>query len=326
MQTSRNRVATGSTSAAFALEDTTLNCSGMIGTNPVSIPTLTFLSGEALGKELPLVQQQLTIGRGQEADILVMDPSVSRQHVRLTCRKLVSRDGTQRFKVVLTDLGSKNGTQVNYHKVRRVVLKAGDKITLGQVILKFEYKDLADQNFHHQIYRLATEDNLTGLLNRYAIGRVLSEELTKKLRYQGRLSVIMIDIDDFKSLNDTRGHLTGDRALQEIGAVLRSHLRRQDRAGRFGGEEFLIVMAETGMKGAIAVAERIRASIERSVAAALGLTKPVTASVGIAAFPEDGGSLEALLDHADAAVYRAKAKGKNRVELYKGTRNGASGS
>jgi diguanylate cyclase (GGDEF)-like protein len=327
MQTSRNRLRQSSAATAlFALDETTMKGTGLPGGEAVSIPTLTFLSGDALGKEFPLIQEQVTLGRGQESDILIMDPSVSRQHVRLTCRKLLRRDGSQRFKVVLVDLGGRNGTLVNYRRVRRVVLKPGDKIALGRVILKFEYRDLADQSFHQQIYRLATEDNLTGLLNRYAISRVLSEELTKRLRYQGKVAVLLIDVDEFKSLNDTRGHLTGDRALQEIGAVLRSHVRRQDRAGRFGGEEFVVVLPETGMKGAMSVAERIRSGIERSVAAALSLTSPITASIGVASFPEDGGSVETLLDHADAAVYRAKAKGKNRVELYKQTRTSTKGA
>jgi diguanylate cyclase (GGDEF)-like protein len=299
------------------IDESTLKSSGLFGETSLSIPTLTFLSGEALGKELPLIQQQVTIGRGEESDVLIMDPSVSRKHIQLTCRKVLGKGHDHNMTVVLQDLGSKNGTLVNYRKVRRAVLKPGDKICLGRVILKFEYRDLADQSFYDEVYRLATTDSLTSLLNKAAITRILSEEITKRQRYHGKLSVIMLDVDDFKSMNDTCGHLKGDRALQGIADVLRRNLRRQDRAGRFGGEEFLVVVPETGIKGAAGLAERIRQDVEQSVASGLGLHRPVTASLGVASCLPDAEGIENLVEHADIALYRAKARGKNRVELWK---------
>lgn len=329
METSKHRLRTGTTSDSklrvSLVDQSTLKNSGLFGPNVVSIPTLTFLSGDALGKELPLLQQQLTLGRGEESDVLIMDPSVSRKHIQLTCRKLIGKEGSQSLKVILQDLGSKNGTLVNYRRVRRVILKPGDKICLGRVILKFEYRDLADQNFFDEIYRLATVDPLTSLLNKVSITRFLSEELTKKLRYRGMLSLLLIDLDDFKSLNDMQGHLLGDRALQAVGEILRRNLRRQDKAGRFGGDEFLVVLPETGLKGAATLAERLRADLERSAAAEAGLPNEISASIGVATYPSDGQTCESLLEHADVAVYRAKARGKNRVELYKVSRRSADG-
>jgi len=301
------------------VDASTLKSSGLFGESSLSIPTLTFLSGEALGKELPLIQQQVTIGRGEEADVLIMDPSVSRKHIQLTCRKVLGTGKDEAMTVVLRDLGSKNGTTVNYHKVRRAVLKAGDKICLGRVILKFEYRDLADQKFYDEVYRLATTDGLTGLLNKATITRILSDEIVKWQRYRGKLSVILLDVDDFKGLNDTCGHLTGDRALQAIAAVLRNNLRRQDRAGRFGGEELLVVLPETDGDGAMDLAERIRADVEKSVASGLELPQPVTASFGVASCPADAEEIENLLERADNALYRAKAQGKNRVAFWKET-------
>jgi two-component system cell cycle response regulator len=329
MQTSKHRLRTATTSDSRArvsfVDQSTLKNSGLFGPDVASIPTLTFLSGDALGKELPLLQQQLTLGRGEESDVLIMDPSVSRKHIQLTCRKLIGKDGTQSLKVLLQDLGSKNGTLVNYRKVRRVILKPGDKICLGRVILKFEYRDLADQSFYDEIYRLATVDPLTSLLNKASITRVFSEELTKKLRYRGSLSVLLMDLDDFKRLNDMQGHLVGDRALQAVGTILRRNLRRQDKAGRFGGDEFLVVLPETGLKGAAALAERLRADLERSAAAEAGLPNDIGASIGVATYPADGQTCESLLEHADIAVYRAKARGKNRVEPYRLQSNQTSG-
>ncbi len=299
--------------------DTTLKNSGLFNETSRVIPTLTFLSGEALGKELPLIQPRITIGRGEESDVLLMDPSVSRKHIRLSCRKVAGKETQQGLKVILQDLDSKNGTLVNYKKVRRAVLKPGDKICIGNVILKFEYKDLADQNFYEEIYRLATTDSLTGLLNKATITRTLKEETAKSSRYHRQLSVVLMDLDDFKSLNDTFGHLTGDRVLQRVAAVLRRNLRQQDRAGRFGGEEFLLVLPETGLKGAASLSERIRMDIEKSVASDLSLARSVTVSAGVSTYPLDGHDCENLLERTDSALYRAKALGKNRTELWKET-------
>lgn len=308
--------------STFALlaKESTLKNSGLFSETCSFIPTLTFLSGEALGKELPLVQQQITLGRGEESDVLIMDPSVSRRHVRLSCRRLVGKENNRGLRVVIQDLDSKNGTLVNYKKIRRAVLKPGDKICLGRIILKFEYKDLADQNFYEEIYRLATTDSLTGLLNKATITRALSEEMAKSARYHRQLSVVLMDLDSFKSLNDTFGHLMGDRVLQRIAEVVRRSMRQQDKAGRFGGEEFLLVLPETGLKGAASLAERMRTDVERFVASELNLPRMVSISAGVSTYPMDGRNCENLLEHADAALYRAKALGKNRVELWKETR------
>jgi diguanylate cyclase (GGDEF)-like protein len=305
--------------AARLANETTLKNSGLFNETAGCIPTLTFLSGEALGRELPLIQPQITLGRGDESDVLLMDPSVSRKHARLSCRRVLGKENRNGLKVILEDLNSKNGTLVNYKRVRKAVLKPGDKICLGSVILKFEYRDLADKNFYDEIYRLATTDSLTGLLNKAAVTRALNEEVAKSVRYGRQLSIAIMDLDDFKSLNDTFGHLMGDRVLQQVASVLRGNLRQQDKPGRFGGEEFLLVLPETGLRGAYSLAERIRLDIERSVAGQLNLSRTVTVSTGISAHQSDDARCEGLLEHADAALYRAKALGKNRTELWKET-------
>ena len=303
--------------SAAPFQGSTLKSSGLFGGNSVFIPTLTFLSGDALGKELPILQSEVTLGRGEESDVLIIDPSVSRKHIRISCRKLLNKGKGQSLRVVLQDLGSKNGTMVNYRKVKRAVLKPGDKIGMGRIILKFEYRDLADQKFYEEIYKLATEDRLTNLLNKATITRTLTEELSKSNRYRRRLSVILMDIDDFKRINDTLGHLMGDRVIQSVASVLRRGLRRQDKPGRFGGEEFLLVLPETGIKAGVQIAERLRREIRGSIARELELGRRLTCSFGVAAYRFDGSNAERLVAHADAALYRAKAKGKNRVEAWK---------
>jgi two-component system cell cycle response regulator len=319
-----SRVAHDRSAAPF--QSSTIKSSGLFGGDSVFIPTLTFLSGDALGKELPILQSEVTLGRGEESDVLIIDPSVSRKHIRITCRKLLNRGKGQSLRVVLQDLGSKNGTMVNYRKVKRAVLKAGDKISIGRIILKFEYRDLADQKFYEEIYKLATEDRLTNLLNKATISRTLTEEISKSNRYRRRLSVVLMDIDDFKCINDSLGHLMGDRVIQSVSSILRRGLRRQDKPGRFGGEEFLLVLPETGITAAVQIAERLRQEIHGSIAGELELGRPLTCSFGLAAYRFDGSNAERLVAHADAALYRAKAKGKNRVEIWRESKANSRGT
>ena len=295
----------------------TIKSSGMFGTVSAFIPTLTFLSGPALGKEIPLVQRQLTVGRGSDCDIIIADPSVSRKHLQISCREIVKSGENPKLKIVLRDLGSSNGTLINYASVRRAVLKPGDKIFLGRTILKFDHRDVAEQSFFDEIYRLATTDSLTSLLNKASITRTLSEEIADGGRYRRWLSVVLMDIDEFKSMNDLNGHLVGDRILQSVANILQTTIRKRDKAGRFGGDEFLIILPETGAKGATRVAERIREAVERTIGTDLGLPARVTTSMGIASCRINIASAESLLEHADVALYRAKSLGRNRAEVWK---------
>jgi two-component system, cell cycle response regulator len=295
----------------------TIKSSGMFGAISAFIPTLTFLSGPAIGKEIPLVQRQLTVGRGSDCDIIIADPSVSRKHLQICCREIVKSGENPKLKIVLRDLGSSNGTLINYASVRRAVLKPGDKIFLGRTILKFDHRDVAEQSFFDEIYRLATTDSLTALLNKASITRTLSEEIADGARYRRWLSVVLMDIDEFKSMNDLNGHLVGDRILQSVANILQTTIRKRDKAGRFGGDEFLIILPETGAKGATRVAERIRETVEMTIGTDLGLPASVTTSMGIASSRINIASAESLLEHADVALYRAKSLGRNRAEVWK---------
>jgi two-component system, cell cycle response regulator len=304
--------------AAVAIRETVLQTETRKGgkappRTPSLIPMLTFLSGDPLGKELPLLQPRTVFGRGEEADVVVADPAVSRRHVQFVCEPPSGR--RQSVRVVLEDMGSTNGTRVNSRRVSRVALKAGDKILLGRVLLKFEYRDVAEQQYYDQMYRLATVDEMTGLLNKFAITRFLTDELAKSERYRRHLSVVLLDLDHFKGLNDRFGHLVGDRVIQIVGRVLQSSTRRLDRCGRFGGEEFLVVLPEAGPKGALAVAERIRQAVSRTAADELELDRPVTASLGVASYRSADAGVEGLLDRADRALYTAKEEGRNRVKV-----------
>jgi two-component system, cell cycle response regulator len=280
------------------------------------IPTLTFLSGPVLGKEIPLVHRELTLGRGEGCDIIIPDSSVSRQHLRISCREVV-KGGNKSMSVVIRDLDSKNGTMVNYEAVQKKSLKPGDKISIGRIILKFDCRDLAEQNFYEEIYRLATVDHLTSVLNKATITRILFEEMASSLRDCRWVSIILMDIDHFKSINDVHGHLMGDRILQVVAKVLQSSVRRRDKVGRFGGDEFMIVLPETGSKGALRLAERIRSGIQKTVGSKLGLSTEVTASLGVASCLATDAGRDNLLEHTDLALYRSKSLGRNRAELWR---------
>jgi diguanylate cyclase (GGDEF)-like protein len=295
---------------------TTIESSGLFHKNSAFIPVLTILSGPALGKEIPLIHKHLTLGRGSDCDIMIPDPAVSRKHLQISCRRILKNGHYPALKVVLRDLGSRNGTQLNYARVRRAVLKPGDKITLGRVILKYDHRDIAEQGFYDEIYRLATTDSLTALLNKASILRCLSEEIAGSARYRRRVSVILVDVDGFKSLNDLSGHLAGDQILQSLAHLFSSNLRKRDRVGRFGGDEFLIVLPETGSKGAARLAERIRQMVEKSIGRDLGLPLSVTASMGVSSGCAHKITPENLLEQSDVALYRAKALGRNRIEIW----------
>ncbi len=298
----------------------TIDSSGLFGDASAFIPTLTFLSGPALGKEIPLIHRQLTLGRGDGCDVVIPDPSVSRKHLQISCRKIVKGSEQPALRVVLRDLGSRNGTMVNYASIQSAVLKPGDKVIIGRVILKFDHRDLAEQTFYDEIFRLATSDSLTSLLNKSSITRVLSDEIASGQRYRRWISVIIADIDGFKSVNDRFGHLMGDRVVQAIAAQMQASLRQRDKVGRFGGDEFLIVLPETGMKGAFQAAEKLRIKVETAVNAELGLPTGVTLSLGVASMQTNEANAEELLECADTAVYRAKALGRNRTEVCKKSR------
>jgi diguanylate cyclase (GGDEF)-like protein len=168
-----------------------------------------------------------------------------------------------------------------------------------------------------QLQDLAITDKLTGLRNRRLFDERLAEEILRATRYGKQLSLLLLDIDDFKRINDTRGHAAGDRVLQSLGRSLPGQLRQIDLAARYGGEEFAIVLPETDAIGAKLVGERIRRMVaDTPVSLADGGEINLTVSVGVACFPLGGDCAESLVEHADKALYAAKRAGKNRVRLY----------
>ena len=171
----------------------------------------------------------------------------------------------------------------------------------------------AIQNARHfeRARSLANIDGLTGIYNRRYFEQRINEELERNTRYSGTLALIMLDIDHFKRLNDEFGHLLGDEVLRQISTLFTQHLRKIDVVCRYGGEEFAILVPETGGSSAVAVAEKLRHIVESW--SFPGVPRPVTVSAGVATFPTDGRTRDELMKAADDALYAAKQQGRNRV-------------
>jgi diguanylate cyclase (GGDEF)-like protein len=268
---------------------------------------LIVLAGVAVGEMYRLPRSEAKIGRGQACEVRLPDDGVSRAHARLF------GDGD---KILLEDLDSRNGT---YHNGRRVTapvaLADGDKIQIGRTtILKFSYHDALEESFHEQMYESALRDALTKLFNkRYFLER-LDGELRFAKRHNTNVAVLMADVDHFKQINDTYGHLAGDAVLAHVAQLIARAVRNEDVVARFGGEELAIILRQVPIEAAAHLAERLRKLVEGNPTKNGTGTIKTTVSIGVAGFPDDKiDTVTALLEAADQALYRAKHAGRNRV-------------
>lgn len=169
-------------------------------------------------------------------------------------------------------------------------------------------------SIYERTERSALTDGLTGLFNRAYFNQSLQREIHRTRRHGSKLSLVMLDLDNFKQLNDTRGHVAGDRALVKVAGIVGECLRDIDISARYGGEEFALILPETPVDGAFVVAERIRKRVETQLGSRKG-SRGVTVSGGIATYPDDALEAEHLVMQADSLLYRAKANGKNRIVI-----------
>jgi two-component system, cell cycle response regulator len=272
---------------------------------------LIVLAGAAVGEMYKVPRSEAKIGRGQGCEIRLPDDGVSRHHARLI---------SEGEHILIEDLESRNGTFLNGNKVSKMVpLADGDKIQIGRTtILKFSYHDALEESFHEQMYESALRDALTKLFNkRYFLDR-LDGELRFARRHSTTVAVLMADVDHFKAVNDTHGHLAGDAVLANVSQIIARAVRNEDVVARFGGEELAIILRQIPVEAAFHLAERLRRLVE-TAGTIVGdgpekKTVKVTVSIGVAAFPLDGiDSVTKLIEHADQALYRAKNGGRNRV-------------
>jgi len=270
-------------------------------------------AGAHLGRVFPLVPGPNVIGRSPQVDIALLDEEVSRTHAVITlCQE---SEGDQ---VLLEDKGSTNGTFVNGQPLMgRRELVPGDRISLGSHVLKLVAMDAMERAFHAVLLDQSSRDPLTGLGNRRTALEELQRRFDLSRRHHRPLSLVMCDLDHFKVINDTLGHLAGDQVLRDFGTRVLHGLRTTDVAGRIGGEEFLLVLPETDLEGADLLADRIRAATADAPFELPSGPLSVSCSLGVAERRDgdrDGG---VLMGRADGALYLAKREGRNRVVVDK---------
>ncbi|MEY2931279.1 MAG: hypothetical protein RL033_2028, partial [Pseudomonadota bacterium] len=250
---------------------------------------------------------QLRLGRAWEAGARIEDDSVSRLHAEIS-----SDQGT----FLITDLGSANGTFVDGERVTSAELRDGSVVQLGsRVTFRFSLVQEDEQRALSSLQNLGHHDPLTGVYNRRHLERHLAAELAFAERHESSISVIMLDLDHFKRVNDEHGHLAGDLVLERVAELVTSQIRTEDMLARYGGEEFIIVLRETPVAGAEILAERIRRVVAgATIAVSTERALTVTLSAGCASLAcTAGADVEQLIQTADRRLYLAKQQGRNRV-------------
>jgi diguanylate cyclase (GGDEF)-like protein len=273
---------------------------------PMDRGVLVQMSGAETGR-IHRAVGLVTLGRGEDCTVRFDDGTLSRVHARL-----IERDEEH----ILEDAGSLNGTFVNERRITSAVLFDGDRLRLGSgATLRFHLIDEEEERALVRTYDSSIRDGLTGVFNRRHLEERLASETAFALRHGTDLSVVMIDLDHFKRINDARGHLAGDAVLRHTATLISALVRMEDIVARYGGEELCIVTRGVGVEGAALLGERIRASIEGARILFEGAVLRVTASVGTAALADCTARTAAgLMARADGLLYQAKSLGRNRVE------------
>jgi diguanylate cyclase (GGDEF)-like protein len=264
------------------------------------------LDGQDTGQVIALGAGRSSVGRVEGSDVLLNDPSVSRRHGRFVS----DGDGVR-----LEDLGSSNGTFVNGELVSQHWLREGDTVQFGgQACFRFMQMDDRGARALRLLYESSVYDGLTGAFNRRYLDERLKSEVAFALRHGTECSLVILDVDHFKQINDTCGHCSGDTVLREIAQACLGALRTEDVFARFGGEEFVVVLRGIDLGGARAAAERLRKSVKRLEVHVDGGPVRPTVSAGCSRLEECRESSPAeLLARADERLFQAKRNGRDRV-------------
>jgi diguanylate cyclase (GGDEF)-like protein len=258
-----------------------------------------------LGKRFVLEHNPTRVGRGGDNQIVLDGDSVSRRHARF------QQKGDA---WIVVDDGSTNGTYCNDDQItREVVLKNGDRVKVGPTIFKYFSGEDVEAQYHEEIYRMTIIDGLTQIYNKRYLYEALDRELIRGRRHERELCILMLDIDHFKRINDVHGHLAGDYVLKEVARVIQGRIRRDEVFARYGGEEFAIILPETPLSGAVALAETLRQKVADYSFVFQADSIKVTISLGAALMEETDRAASDIIKRADEKLYQAKRTGRNRV-------------
>ncbi len=258
-----------------------------------------------LGKRFVLEHNSTRVGRGVDNHIVLDGDSVSRRHAHFEQRAAAW---------LVVDLGSTNGTYCNDVQVsREAVLKNGDRVKIGPTIFKFLSGADVEAQYHEELYRMTIMDGLTQLHNKRYLYEALDREIIRSRRHERDLSVLMFDIDHFKRINEVYGHLAGDFVLKELARVIQALIRRDEVFARCGGEEFSIILPETTLDGAVALAQTLRQKLSEHVFVFQADSIRATISIGAALLQEPDRGATDLIKRADEYLNFAKSTGRNRV-------------
>ena len=278
---------------------------------PVSLSTRNaclvhiYPTGPSMGSRYTLGEAPLVIGRASDCDIRINDHSVSRRHARI-------QPGADGYYAV--DLQSTNGTYINDIPASMYKLRDGDYLRVGNCIYRFLMGGNVETEYHEEVYRLTIIDALTEIHNKRYLMEFLDRELARSSRHNRPLSLIMLDIDRFKAINDQFGHLGGDFALRELAVRIKGNVRKEELFARYGGEEFTAVLPETPLDGALIVADRILKVVNQAPFMFEDKTFPVTISAGVVSTQGEAGITPTeLVRRADEKLYQAKERGRNQV-------------
>jgi diguanylate cyclase (GGDEF)-like protein len=262
-------------------------------------------TGPMMGSRHRLGSGPLTVGRGEDCDLRIDDFTVSRRHA---CVERLANGYHVR------DLQSTNGTFVNDRPVADALLGDGDYLRVGKSIFRFLAGGNIEAEYHEEIYRLVIIDALTQVHNRRYLTEFLEREVARSRTHGRPLSLVLFDIDRFKSLNDDLGHLGGDAVLRDLVQAVKAVVHREDLLARYGGEEFALVLVETRPDQALRVAEQVRAAVANFPFSFEGRRLSVTVSLGVAGtLGHEGLTAAELIRRADERLYAAKNRGRNCV-------------
>lgn len=268
---------------------------------------ILFLKGHLLGKLFTLEKGTTVIGRSAKAGIPIKDSGVSRKHSEIKVRG---------EKAIIKDLGSTNGTFINNKRITKHVLQDGDRIQISSsTVFKFILSDESEKVFHDELYRMGVMDPVTNIYNKRYFTERLKQEFSLAKRNRTSLSLLMIDIDFFKKVNDTYGHLAGDFVLGKLSEVISSMTRDEDIVARYGGEEFAAILPGTSEEGAVICAERIRDKSSETPFIFEEEEINITVSIGVATLGDRNPfeSIEEFIEAADNCLYYSKKHGRNRT-------------